>query len=655
MFTCSVSNNDCLTKFIDLIPEPVVVIDNQEKIVDVNHSVWKLSGYIKEQLVGKRIFDLDFICDEYRQLLAKNVENRIAGCNIEAYIVAITTKKGQLKYLEVKGNRFEHNGQLLDFVIFHDVTQEKNVQADKKAHIQLLCSEEKFRSIAEAGRDAIILVDEKGKITYWNPAAERIFGYTNKEAIGKNVHNLVVPKTMCKEGKERIKTSLDIFAETGTGYFTVGNVQLVGLRKDNKEFPAELSISPIKFDEKWNAVGVVKDITERKKAEEMLREAEQRYHALFNQAPIGVLIVDPETTAFVEFNDFTHRQLGYSREQFENLTILDIEAKEAKTETCLRWGKMAIVGGEDFETQHRTKDGNIKNMLVSTRPINLAGKTFLHCIFHDITEIRTVQKFLVESESRYRNLAEHLEDLVKQRTKELAETQAQLIKSERLAAIGELAGMVGHDLRNPLTGIKNAAYFLKRKNAFPTPQSRDMLEIIDRCVDHSNKIINDLLDYSKEIRLMKEKTSPRRLIVDALAMISLPEEVQVVNNLTDELIADVDIDKMTRVFINFIKNASDAMPNGGQIRIDSMQVDNHLEISLADSGIGIPDEVLPKLFSPLLTTKAQGMGFGLAICKRIVEAHGGTIAVKTAKGIGTTFTVTLPIEPKVKMGGEQFE
>ena len=135
----------------------------------------------------------------------------------------------------------------------------------------------------------MILVDEETKITYWNPAAEKTFGYTSEETIGKEIHELVVPNGICKEGKERINSSVKTFAETGTGYFTVGNVELIGRRKDGTEFPAELSISPIKLYDKWNAVGVVKDITERKSSEQKLREAEQRYHALFNECTLRCL------------------------------------------------------------------------------------------------------------------------------------------------------------------------------------------------------------------------------------------------------------------------------------------------------------------------------------------------------------------------------
>ena len=129
--------------------------------------------------------------------------------------------------------------------------------------------------------------------------------------------------------------------------------------------------------------------------------------------------------------------------------------------------------------------------------------------------------------------------------------------------------------------------------------------------------------------------------------------MKIVNCLKHRPNLKVDSDKIKRVFINLIKNAIDAMPNGGKLTIASKQVNDVLEISFADTGTGINDEIMPKLFSPLFTTKAQGMGFGLAICKRIIEAHRGTITVKTAKGKGTTFIVTLPIEPKLEIGGEK--
>jgi len=264
----------------------------------------------------------------------------------------------------------------------------------------------------------------------------------------------------------------------------------------------------------------------------------------------------------------------------------------------------------------------------------------------NITERKRLQNKLAEYSQR-------LEELVQKRTEQLRTAQAELVKSERLAAIGELAGMVGHDLRNPLSGIKNSAYFLKKKGPeISQPQAKEMLEIIDNCVDYSNKIVNDLLDYSRDIHLELEEFSLMQMMLESVAMVQVPENVKIVNNLlpTQTLVADPD--KMKRVFINLVKNACDAMPNGGKLLIDFKSKDK-FEISFEDTGVGINDEVLPKLFSPLFTTKAKGMGFGLAICKRIVEAHGGSISVKTAKNQGTTFTIVVPFEQKLEVGGEK--
>jgi PAS domain S-box-containing protein len=637
--------NDCVLQLIDLIPDPAIVVDGSGTIIAANSLVGKISGYTKEQLIGRSFAELSFVSEEYKKLLLENAKNRLEGSKIAPYEINITDKNGDIKCLEIRGNRIRNEGQLLDLAIFRDVTERS--QNQKKLQADLFNSEEKFQGIANSIRDPIILVNEQAQITFWNLAAQRTFGYSSSEVMGKQIHDLIVPNSMCKEGKERIETSVRIFSETGTGYFTVGKVELIAKRKDGCEFPVELSISPIKVCNKWNAIGVIKDTTDRKKAEQKLRESDQRYHALFNEAPLGVLVVDPETASFVEFNDNAHTQLEYSREEFSKLTIQDIEAKESPDEIRRRIAEMVKKGGAEFETLQRTKNGSIKNILVTTRTIELSNKTFLHAIFHDITEIKKLQREL----SKY---SQRLEDLVKHRTEQLKETQAKLGKSERLAAIGELAGMVGHDLRNPLTGIKNAAYFLKKKGkAIPESQAIEMIETIDTCVNYSNKIVNDLLDYSRDMNLELKECSLKNLIIESLAMIKVPEKVEIANQIIDDTTVKVDQDKIKRVFTNIIKNGIDAMPNVGKLTIDCKETNGRLEISFADTGVGIPDEILPKLFTPLFTTKAQGMGFGLAICKRFAEAHGGTITVKTATGVGTTFIVTLPVEQKTKVGGEK--
>jgi PAS domain S-box-containing protein len=230
---------------------------------------------------------------------------------------------------------------------------------------------------------------------------------------------------------------------------------------------------------------------------------------------------------------------------------------------------------------------------------------------------------------------------------EKKELEKKVFDSERLAAIGELAGMIGHDLRNPLAGIKNAVYILKKKGAtLSEDQTKTWLEIIERGIDHSDKIINDLLDYARIVHLELEVTSIRNVLINALAMIKIPENVKVINTISEKFTLKIDKNKIERVFINLIKNSIDAMPNGGTIILSCIQKDGRVEITFSDTGTGIPKEIMPKVFSPLFTTKAQGMGFGLSICKRMIEAHEGTITVETEKGKGTIFKITLPIETK---------
>ncbi|MGZ4851385.1 MAG: sensor histidine kinase, partial [Candidatus Bathyarchaeia archaeon] len=222
-------------------------------------------------------------------------------------------------------------------------------------------------------------------------------------------------------------------------------------------------------------------------------------------------------------------------------------------------------------------------------------------------------------ENKLEQYSKNLEELIETRTKELRKTQQQLVKSERLAAIGELAGMIGHDLRSPLNDIKNAAQILKEKvKALSEEESNEKLETIYKSISHSKRIINDLSDYSKEIHLELREKSPRALVLDALDLINFPENVKILNNVPEEPLIRVDSDRITRVFSNLIRNGIDAILEDGTITINCKKTKDTLEISFTDSGTGISEEILPKIFSPIVTTKVQGVGFGLAISKRII-------------------------------------
>jgi PAS domain S-box-containing protein len=251
-------------------------------------------------------------------------------------------------------------------------------------------------------------------------------------------------------------------------------------------------------------------------------------------------------------------------------------------------------------------------------------------IARDITERKKMNDQL-------KDYAQRLEEMVDERTRRLRETQEKLLTAERLVAIGQLAGMIGHDLRNPLTRIMGCMYYLEKNlDKHANGKMQEMIVLIRKNVTYSNKIINDLTDYSRELVLELNENNPKIIIKEALAAVDIPESIQLVNLAKNRPKMSIDPQKITRTFVSIIKNAIDAMPERGTLKIESIKVGDRVIFSFSDTGTGIEEEVMKKLGTPLFTTKAKGMGFGLAISKRIVEAHGGLISVTSNVGKGTS-------------------
>jgi PAS domain S-box-containing protein len=231
---------------------------------------------------------------------------------------------------------------------------------------------------------------------------------------------------------------------------------------------------------------------------------------------------------------------------------------------------------------------------------------------------------------------------------ERKEMEQRLQQTERLAAVGETAAMVGHDLRNPLQAIAAAVHLLK-KESLTTRERDEMLRIIERSLDYSDAIIRDLSDYSAEIQLRLEETTPKSVVRAALEAIKVPKNISVQDLSEDQPTLGVDSERLKRVFINLIENAIDAMPQGGTVTLTSKQHDSTVEICCSDTGSGMSGNVMDNLWKPLHTTKAKGLGLGLAICKRIVDAHEGEISVRSRAGTGTTVTICLPIKSEAEV------
>ena len=260
----------------------------------------------------------------------------------------------------------------------------------------------------------------------------------------------------------------------------------------------------------------------------------------------------------------------------------------------------------------------------------------------DMTERIRIQTKLEENTCLLEEYANQMEELANERAKQLKE-------NERLVAIGQTAGMVGHDIRNPLQAIVGELYLAKDEAvSLPDSDAKKNLQESITCIEENlfyiDKIVADLQHYTKPLKPNKEKISIEKVIEEALLIVPIPNNLQVSISIEEGFPQfTADFAMLKRALINLIRNAVQAMPKGGSLKINARSKGSHAYISIGDTGEGIPEEIKSKLFTPLFTTKSKGQGFGLAVVKRLVEAQGGKISFESEKGKGTTFTIQLPL------------
>jgi len=256
-----------------------------------------------------------------------------------------------------------------------------------------------------------------------------------------------------------------------------------------------------------------------------------------------------------------------------------------------------------------------------------------------IKELNKEKKKLLNLKVAFEERSQELEETLKK----VQSIQKDLINAEKFATIGRLSSSVAHELRNPLASIKNISYFLLKMGNHTDEKEKKMIQMLSDEVVRANKIITELLDYSKTKQLNKLEIGIAVLIDKAIKSVPVAENIKVIEN-SEPLVVLVDPDRIVQVLINLISNARDAMPqNGGTITISTSKSQDELIIKVTDNASGMSEETLTKLFEPLFTTKLKGIGLGLPIVKEIIEAHGGKILVTSKLGVGTEFTILLPM------------
>jgi PAS domain S-box-containing protein len=383
---------------------------------------------------------------------------------------------------------------------------------------------------------------------------------------------------------------------------------------------------------------VSRELEEQKKAEQQLFLSEKKYRRLYDTTPDGIMARDLQGK-MIDCNRAYAKMLGYTKKELRHLPIQQLipekwlDQREKVTKKVLKTGNSIL-----FEREYRHKDGSIFPASVRTWRLtddkgNVVGTW---SIVRDITQQKERQKYLQEQ-------AGALEKIVEDRTQ-------QLKVSERLAAIGQTAGMVGHDLRNPLQTVTGELFLAKNDvNSLPESEAKssliESLQVMEEQAAYMDKIVSDLQAFVQPIRIDKKPIELRKLVDDVLLSVAIPNKI-VVKNWVRKSIPQVkaDVYLLKRVLINLVTNAVQAMPDGGKLTLNGrFNPEGQVSLSIQDTGVGIPEEIKPKIFTPLFTTKPRGQGFGLAVCKRVIEAHGGAISFESQAGKGAKFNIQFPI------------
>ncbi|MFQ5922343.1 MAG: sensor histidine kinase [Anaerolineales bacterium] len=296
---------------------------------------------------------------------------------------------------------------------------------------------------------------------------------------------------------------------------------------------------------------------------------------------------------------------------------------------------VVLTGFDDQETALQTLGLGAQDYLVK-------GEVNGHLIVRSVHYAIERQR----AEEALKMYSERLEEMVQERTRELREAHEDLIRKEKLATLGQLAGGIAHELRNPLGVIANAAYYLQSTLSDLGKTTNEYLELIASEVAAAEQIINNLFGFSLRRTPVKKESAVGELVSDVIKKQPPPENISITTDLPDDLPQlFADRQHVEQVMSNLVTNAYQAMPEGGELTIEAHTEGEELQIIIQDTGCGISDEHIEKLFEPLFTTKARGIGLGLAMSKLLLESNQGRIAVKSEEGKGSTFMIQFPTNP----------
>jgi signal transduction histidine kinase len=312
----------------------------------------------------------------------------------------------------------------------------------------------------------------------------------------------------------------------------------------------------------------------------------------------------------------------------------------------VRWGNETLgvlIVAAEVEDYFTETDIELLTLFAAQAAVAIHNARLHEQVQHHAARLEQEVAERKRAEAELKQYSERLEEMVQARTKSLEEAQARLIRQEKLAVLGQLAGSVGHELRNPLGVINNALYFLQMVLVGADETVKEYLALIAGRVAEADKIVADLLNLARTGQAARQQVTVSTLFEETLRRYPPPARVSFHQAIAPDLPPVwVDPQQIGQVLTNLVTNAYQAMPEGGQLTLSAQASGDQIRLSVTDTGVGMSPETLEKIFEPLFTTKTTGIGLGLLVSKNLVEVNGGVIKVESVSGKGSSFMVWLP-------------
>jgi PAS domain S-box-containing protein len=496
-------------------------------------------------------------------------------------------------------------------------------------------SEARRAAILEAALDCVITIDHEGRILEFNPAAEATFGHKRDKVLGREMASVIIPPGL----RERHRQGLARCLATGEGAILGRRLEMTALRADGTEFPVELTVTRIAIEGPPLFSGYVRDITERKRAAEMLREGEERFRNAFDEASIGMSLQGLDGQ-FLRVNRALCEMVGYTEPELLARTYRDITHPEDR--------------GAEIASDRQLLAGEIRSYGREKRYVHKLGRVVW--VLLSVSLVRSRDAAPAYFIAQCQNITTR-----KEAEESRARLEHELRQSHKMEAIGRLAGGVAHDFNNLLTVILGRAQMLLH-HMEPGSRLYRNVNLIAGTAERAAALTQRLLAFSRQQMLQPRVLNLNAVVTGIEKMLRrlLGEDIELVTALASDLsTVKADPGQLEQIIMNLAVNARDAMPQGGRLILETANADlddeyarehpsvlpgRYVMLAVSDTGIGMDEETRSRVFEPFFTTKdpGKGTGLGLATVFGIVKQSGGNICVYSEPGHGTTFKVYLP-------------